>query len=105
MSSEPNSFEELLLSSIDDAMLNLGESTRSLLYTYLAAALSLRKDQIPKRLEDFATAIKDIFKLGAKVIDGLVLKTLCDKLNVDYALLKDMELQTAIEEIKKRSMI
>lgn len=105
MSSETNTFEELLLSSIEDAMLNLGESTRSLLYTYLAAFLSLKKDQIPKRFEDFATVIKDVFKLGTKVIDGLVLKILCDKLNVDHNLAKNMELQTAIEEIKKRSMI
>jgi hypothetical protein len=105
LSSESNNFEQLLLSSIDEAISNLGESCRSLLYTYLAAALQLRKDQIPKRFEDFTVAIRDIFKLGSRVIDGLVLKTLCDKLNVDYGLVKDMELQTAIEEIKRRSTI
>jgi ribulose kinase len=105
MSDESNSFEELLLNSIDESISNLGESCRELLYTYLAAALSLKKEQIPKRFEDFTTAIKDIFKLGSKVIDGLVMKTLCDKLNVDYALIKDMELQAAIEEIKRRTRI
>lgn len=105
MSGESNNFEQLLLNSIDEAMSNLGESCRALLYTYLAAALSLKKDQIPKRLEDFTVVIKDIFKLGSKVIDGLVLKTLCDKLNVNGNLVKDMELQAAIEEIKRRSII
>ena len=105
MSNDSDNFEQLLLGSIHESMSSLGESCRSLLYTYLAAALSLKKDQIPKRFEDFTTAIKDIFKLGSRVIDGLVLKTLCDKLNVDYALVKDMELQTAIEEIKRRSTI
>jgi ribulose kinase len=86
-------------------MLNLGESTRALIYTYLAAALSLKKDQIPERFGDFAIAIKQIFKLGSKIIVGLVLKTLCEKLNVEYSLVKDMELQAAIEEIEKRSAI
>jgi ribulose kinase len=105
MSDDSNSFEQLLLSSIDESISNLGESCRALLYTYLAAALSLKREQIPKRFEDFTTAIKDIFKLGSKVIDGLVLKTLCDKLNVDYSLIKDMGLEAAIEEIKRRSSI
>jgi ribulose kinase len=105
LGNEADSFEELLLGSIDDAMLNLGESTRALLYTYLAAVLSLKKDQIPERFEDFALAIKQIFKLGSKVIVGLVLKTLCEKLNVEYTLVKDMELQAAIDEIKKRSTV
>ena len=105
MSNDSDNFEQLSLGSIDESISSLGESCRSLLYTYLAAALSLKKDQIPKRFEDFTAAIKDIFKLGSKVIDGLVLKALCDKLGVDYALVKDMELQRAIEEIKRRSAI
>jgi hypothetical protein len=103
LSGESDSFEQLLLDSIDESMSNLGESCRSLLYTYLAAALSLKREQIPDRFEDFTAAIKDIFKLGSKVIDGLVLKTLCDKLNVNYGLIKNMDLQAAIEEIKRRS--
>ncbi len=105
MANDADSFEAMLLSAIDGGLMDLGESTKALLYTYLAAALSLKRDQIPKRLEDFDVAIEDIFKLGRKVIDGLVLKTLCDKLNVDYAIVKDMGLQKAIEEIKKRSEI
>lgn len=105
MANSGDDFEAILLDAIDDGLMNLGESTKSLLYTYLAAALSLKKDQIPKRLQDFTAAIGDIFKLGRKVIDGLVLKTLCEKINVDYTVVKDMEFQTAIEEIKKRSLI
>jgi hypothetical protein len=105
MSSEPDSFEELLLRSIDEAMQNLGESSRALLYTYLAAALSLKKDQIPKRFEDFAEAIKHIFKLGSKVIEALIFKSLCERVNVEYASIKNMDLEAAIEEIKKKSAI
>jgi ribulose kinase len=103
LSGESTSFEELLLNSIEESIMNLSESCRSLLYKYLAGALSLKKDQIPKRLEDFNMAIKEIFKLGTKVIDGLFLKTLCEKLNVDYVLIKSIDLQTTIEEIKRRS--
>jgi ribulose kinase len=101
LSGEPESFERILLRSIDEALLNLGENARGLLYTYLAAALSLKKDQIPKRFEDFAGAIKQIFKLGSKVIDSLIFKILCEKTNVEYASIKDMDLQAAIEEIEK----
>ncbi|WXG47230.1 MAG: hypothetical protein WED05_11320 [Candidatus Atabeyarchaeum deiterrae] len=85
--------------------MNLGENCRALLYSYLAGVLSLKRDIIPHRLQDFAATIQDIFKLGSKVIDGLITKTLCDRLNVDYAVVKDMGFQVAIEEIKRKSMI
>jgi hypothetical protein len=84
--------------------LNLGENCRALIYSYLAGTLSLKKDIIPRKLQEFATSIEDIFKLGGKVIDGLIVKTLCDKINLDYSLVKDLVFRDAVEEIKKKSM-
>jgi hypothetical protein len=103
--SEEGNFEQILLSTIDESLMSLGEGCRAILYKYLASALSLRKDQIPTRLEGFTGAVREIFRLGARVIESLILKTLCEQLDIDYSILKDMEFQTAIEEIRMRTTI
>jgi hypothetical protein len=99
--SEEENFEQILLGAIDDALMNLGESCRAILYTYLAAALSLKKDQIPGNLEEFTVALRDIFKQGEKVIDELILETLCEKLGYNYKDIRDKNFTDAVQQIRE----
>jgi len=101
LASEDESFEQILLNAIDDALMNLGESCRTILYTYLAAALSLKKDQIPENLEEFTVAMKDIFKQGEKVVNGLILKVLCEKLGCNYDDIRDKNFTDAVEQVRE----
>lgn len=63
---------------------------------------SLKKDAIPQRLR-FFLGDSEVFGPGALVIERLILKKLCSKLNVNYENVKDNEFQSAVKEVKKRS--
>jgi hypothetical protein len=97
---EDSSFEQVLLDSIDDALLNLGESCKTIIYSYLASALSLKKYQIPENLEGFAEAVREIFRTGTTVIDGLIINALCEKLDVNCKKVNSEDFVSAVEEIK-----
>ena len=95
------SFDEILLEAVEEGLMELGESSRAIVYFYVERNFSLKKTEIPKRLEDFSTAIRRIFGLGGIVMEELILKRLCEKLNVNYESVKDNEFHVAIEKTKK----
>jgi len=96
-------FKAILLNVIDESLMILGESGRATIYLYVEEKVSLKKEEIPQRLQDFASAIQGIFGSGAPIIDGLILKRLCEKLNVNHESVKGKEFQAAIGEVMKRS--
>jgi len=93
--------DAVLLEDIDEALMVLGESVRAAIYLYLERYHSLKKDEIPQRLENFSKAMRKIFGSGGPVIEKLILKRLCQKLNVNYESVKDKEFQAAVEETMK----
>jgi hypothetical protein len=101
---DDESFEQILLDSIDNALLNLGETCRNVLYTYLGSALSLKKYMIPKKLEEFTGAMNGVFRSGTKVIEGLIIRALCEKLDANWESVKNKGLVSAIKEIKDMAM-
>jgi len=95
------SFDEILLEAMDEGLMELGESSRAIVYFYVERNLSLKKVEIPKRLEDFSAAIRKVFGMGGLVMEELILKKLCEKLNVYYESVKNSEFHVAIEKAKK----
>lgn len=101
--SQPESFQEILLEAVDEGLMVLGESPRAAIYFHIEKYSSLKKDEVPQRLNDFSTATRKIFGMGEPVMEKLILKRLCQKLNVNYESVKGREFQVAVEEIRKRS--
>jgi len=79
----------------------IGKSCRTSIYFYIEKS-SIKRDQIPQRLEDFSSTIQKIFGQGSLVIQRLILRKLCAKLNVNYESVKDREFQVAVGEIRNR---
>ena len=75
-------FNEALLEAIDYAFSSLGESCRRALYFHLKKTFRLPGRQIPERLDEFDEALKTIFKRGAAFLEKLVLRRLCEMLEV-----------------------
>jgi hypothetical protein len=79
-------FEELLSEAVDEALSSLGESAKQVIYYYLENSFNLNKEEIPNRINDFATAIERFFGIGANLLETSILKQLCEKTGESFNL-------------------
>ena len=77
-------FSQILVESIDEAFLTLGENSKSLLYFYLETKFAISKQDIPKRIDDFSDALEQIFGVAALQIEILIMKCLNQRVNCTY---------------------
>lgn len=95
-------FEAALSEAVDEGLMILGESCRASIWYYLKRDFSIERNEAQRKIEDFCLAIRKIFGSGGPVIEKLILRRLCDKLNLDYQDVKDSTLQIAVEKIQER---
>ncbi len=75
-------FEKALLEAIDETFNILGEPAAKAIYDHLEGSFSLRKEEIPERLDDFDIGLKKIFGEGARFFELQISQHLRDKLVV-----------------------
>jgi hypothetical protein len=69
-----------LLEAVDDALASLGDSARQSIYFHLEDKFKITRNDIPRRLQDFADGLEKIFGLGARFIEILIMKNLYEKI-------------------------
>jgi hypothetical protein len=77
-------FEQILLDSIDEAYSTLGESVKTSIYFHLEHKFMIAKQDIPYRINDFSDALEQIFGLGARHLEILIMKKLHEKITCFY---------------------
>lgn len=77
-------FSEILVESIDEAFLTLGENAKSSMYFYLKTKFAISKQDIPKRVDDFSNALEEIFGMTARQIEILIMKFLNQRIDCTY---------------------
>jgi hypothetical protein len=77
-------FSEILVESIDEAFLTLGEKAKSSMYFYLDTKFAISKQDIPERLDDFSDALEQILGLAARQIEILIMKCLNQRVDCTY---------------------
>ena len=76
-------FDELLVESIDEAISSLGEPVKNAIFLHLKNDWSIRKKDLPNKLEEFSKIIHKIFGLGATRLEIKFLKNLNSKIEGD----------------------
>jgi hypothetical protein len=77
-------FEKLLIKSVDDSLKDtFGEVAADIIYKHLERNHSLKKEEIPKKLEVFIEGLEKYLNSGVIVVEGLVLKNLCSNLGLE----------------------
>ena len=79
-----NKFSKILLESIDEAFLKLGENTKLSIYFHLKTKFAISRQDIPDRISDFSDALEQIFGLGAPQIEVLIMKCLNERVKSTY---------------------
>jgi hypothetical protein len=77
-------FDKILQESVDSAFSLLGEKSKTAIYLYLKNKFMITKQDIPKRLEDFSDALEQLFGLGARHLEILIMKELNEKISSTY---------------------
>lgn len=72
---------KFFLEAVDEALAVLG-SGKDTVFFHLQRTYSLVKEEIPRKPEDFAKALENMF--GAKVLETLIVKSLYSKLGLKY---------------------
>ena len=77
-------FKNLLLEAVDEALSSLGDSSKHAIYFYLEKTFTIKKQDIPNKIEEFTSAIEKIFGHGAKILEIQIMKHLYEKVGNDF---------------------
>jgi hypothetical protein len=95
-------FGEVLLESIDDSLLILGEEPKNAVYQYLSTIQSLEKKDIPDHLEDFQSGLKSALGGAARVVERLILRKLFQKIGSTFKESSEYEFAEHVNEARRR---
>jgi len=77
-------FRKALLEAVDSGLQVLGESVRHVVYHHVERSSSLRREEIPDKLEDFHTGLENLFGAGARVVERIIADRLYSKLGLKF---------------------
>lgn len=83
-SQRSHDFKELLLEAVDAALSPLGDSSKQAIYFYLEKNFTVKKQDIPNKIEEFTNAIEEIFGYGAKILEVEIMKHLYVKIGSTF---------------------
>lgn len=69
-------FKKLLLEAVDATLSPLGDSSKQAIYFHLEKNFTIKKQDIPNKIEEFTNAIEEIFGDGAKILEIEMIKHL-----------------------------
>jgi hypothetical protein len=76
---DENELDTEILKVIDESLASFGESVKQVVYFQLQTNHQVNKQDIPCRIEEFASTIEEIFGIGARLIEMKIMETLCAK--------------------------
>lgn len=94
---------ECLIKTLDCGLKEIfGEYATSIIYDYLERNLSLKKDEIPMRIEEFRKGLRKFLSTGAYVVEKTVLKKLYSSYGLDFEEKENYDFEDYVRELKKK---
>ena len=100
--SRSQSFGQVLLECVDEGLSVLGDEPRQAVYQYLSTIHSLDREQIPDKIDEFATGLRKALGSASKVIERLILKKLFQKMGSTFRETSELEFADYIQDAKRR---
>lgn len=94
-------FEKSLIRTIDMQLKQVfGESGASIIYQYLQSALSLRQEEIPRKLEAFSEGLDKFLSSGARVVEKVILDKLYSNFDQAFEFKEGYSFVDYVEDLK-----
>jgi len=101
--SQPNTLNDLILDSIDEALSDLlGIKGRDLIYDHIARHHSFGREDIPLHLEEFHTLLENTFSTGSRTISRTIIRRLYDKLDWKFVVVPGYEFNDYLKAVRAR---
>lgn len=71
-----NQLDINIIEAIDESLTSFGESVKQVVYFQLENIYHVKKQDVPRRIEEFVKAVEGIFGIGARLIEMKILETL-----------------------------
>ena len=71
-----NQLDLTIIEAIDESLTSFGESVKQVVYFQLENTYHVKKQDIPRKIEEFVKAVEGIFGIGARLIEMKILQTL-----------------------------
>ncbi len=84
-------FNDLFLTSVDEALSALGESAKKAIYFHIEKTFKIKRQEIPNQVEQFAEALESMFGPGCKSIELMFMERLHTKVKDVCGLIKPEE--------------
>jgi hypothetical protein len=95
-------FEKSLVRTIDVRLKQIfGETGTLVIYNYLQSALSLRQEDIPRRLEVFAEGLDKFLSSGARVVEKVILDGLYSDFGADFQFKEGYDFVDYVNELRE----
>jgi NADH:ubiquinone oxidoreductase subunit F (NADH-binding) len=94
-------FRDVLLQSVDDALLVPGEIVRAAIYDRVERSYQLKREEIPEKLELFHKALRDLLAAGGEVLERLIAKNLYRRLDLNFNQHESWTVLDYVDEAKK----
>jgi hypothetical protein len=72
-------FDKLLLEIMDETLSCIGDSLSARIYFHLEKSFGLKRLDIPNKVEEFASALEQIFGKGAFLLESRIMRRLFSK--------------------------
>jgi hypothetical protein len=73
-------FQKLVLKAVDSTLSSLGDSARQSVYFHLEKKFEISRDEIPGRIQDFEHGLEQIFGVGTRFLEVLIMKKLYEEI-------------------------
>ena len=101
--SKPNTLNDLILDSIDEALSGLlGVRGRDLIYDHIARNYSFGREDIPVHLEEFLRLLEDTFSEASRTIGRTIIRRLYSKLEWDFVVVPGFQFEDYIADARGR---
>jgi hypothetical protein len=96
-----NCFSKILLSSVEESLFLLGDSTKQAILFHLENSFNLKKEKIPTNLTEFVKALEGIFGPGAEYLERLILRCLYEKLGLKFEENANLDFLQCVNNLKE----
>jgi|GEM_PF-4727745 hypothetical protein len=79
----------------------LGDRTAEALYAYISREFNIDRNNLASNIQILCKVLNDIFGDGGKVIQRVIVRSLCENLDIEYSMVPIDDLPSALSELRR----
>lgn len=99
-----NNFSKILLAAVEESLSSLGDSPKQAILFHLETSFKIKREHIPANLTEFAKALEGIFGPGASYLEKLIVKSLYEKLGIEFDDAGHLDFLKCVNNLQKNLM-